>query len=550
MVHESDSITGTYVETSVTAEVYPASVAPDLEQAPIPIPSPAGGAAATFTRNSLISVGRLLATTVVALVLPAYLTHRLPVKTYSAWVLLLQMSAYVGYLDFGVQTAVAKYVAEFEAKADSTGAGMRASAGLALMSLAAVLGVILTLTLAWRVPHLFAQMPPALYPSVRISLVLIGVSLSLGLLGSFPSAIFLGLQRYSVPMVISLLNRALFTIVVVSTVFLHGSLAIMGAGVAAVNVATGMIQISAWRRMASHVRLSFAGLDRAVLKQMLSYCSVMGIWTVGMLCVSGLDVTIVGHFDFGQTAFYSIATLPTNFILSIMGAALGTSAAGSVGVECKSQCGGHGRAPESPYPLLDGSAAALRTSDDARRLLDSVTVGRSGVRGPYHCLFTSAVAGEYRPQHLYAVRHHAGSHGTSKRSHRGRHCGGGSQRDLQHPACAAHRRDGRGVRYADRVIRQRGNAFRGQHALHLPDLFGDASAALPQGRAFSADRGDSLTGGCVVSLVGAVAKAHRRRLAGVGFEHPAAGVDGRYNGKSERTQLASFGARRLRALVS
>jgi O-antigen/teichoic acid export membrane protein len=269
-VHESDSVTGTYVETSLTAEVYPASVAPDLEQAPIP--RPAGGAAATFTRNSLISVGRLLATTVVALVLPAYLTHRLPVKTYSAWVLLLQMSAYVGYLDFGVQTAVAKYVAEFEAKADSTGAGLRASAGL---------------------------------------------------LGSVPSAIFLGLQRYSVPMVISLLNRALFTIVVVSTVFLHGSLAIMGAGVAAVNVATGMIQISAWRRMASHVRLSFAGLDRAVLKQMLSYCSVMGIWTVAMLCVSGLDVAIVGHFDFGQTAFYSIATLPTNFILSIMGAALG-----------------------------------------------------------------------------------------------------------------------------------------------------------------------------------------------------------------------------------
>ncbi len=287
-------------------------MAPDLEQALIP--RPAGGAAATFTRNSLISVGRLLANTVVALLLPAYLTHRLPVKTYSAWVLLLQMSAYVGYLDFGVQTAVAKYVAEFEAKADSTGAGMRASAGLALMSLAAVLGVILTLTLAWRVPYLFAQMPPALYPSVRISLVLIGVSLSLGLLGSVPSAIFLGLQRYSVPMVISLVNRALFTIVVISTVFLHGSLAVMGAGAAAINVATGMIQISAWRRMASHVRLSFAGLDRSVLKQMLSYCSVMGIWTVGMLCVSGLDVTIVGHFDFGQTAFTPLqACRPTSY---------------------------------------------------------------------------------------------------------------------------------------------------------------------------------------------------------------------------------------------
>ena len=41
-----------------------------------------------------------------------------------------------------------------------------------------------------------------------------------------------------------------------------------------------------------------------------------------MLCVSGLDVTIVGHYDYGQTAFYATAVLPTNFMLSIMGAAL------------------------------------------------------------------------------------------------------------------------------------------------------------------------------------------------------------------------------------
>jgi O-antigen/teichoic acid export membrane protein len=41
-----------------------------------------------------------------------------------------------------------------------------------------------------------------------------------------------------------------------------------------------------------------------------------------MLFVSGLDVTIVGKYDFGQTAFYSIAVLPTNLVTAIMGAAL------------------------------------------------------------------------------------------------------------------------------------------------------------------------------------------------------------------------------------
>jgi O-antigen/teichoic acid export membrane protein len=41
-----------------------------------------------------------------------------------------------------------------------------------------------------------------------------------------------------------------------------------------------------------------------------------------MLLVSGLDVTIVGRYDYGQTAFYAIATTPTNFMIGIIGAAL------------------------------------------------------------------------------------------------------------------------------------------------------------------------------------------------------------------------------------
>jgi O-antigen/teichoic acid export membrane protein len=41
-----------------------------------------------------------------------------------------------------------------------------------------------------------------------------------------------------------------------------------------------------------------------------------------MLCVTGLDVTIVGHYDYIQTAYYSIATLPTNFVLLIVASIL------------------------------------------------------------------------------------------------------------------------------------------------------------------------------------------------------------------------------------
>jgi len=289
----------------------------------VPPPAQSSGSASTFAKNSVISVGRLLVATAASLLLPAYLTHRMPVKTYSAWILVMQMSAYVGYLDFGVQSGIAKYVAEYEARNDTVGASMRANAGLAIMVIASVIGTLLTFVLAWQVPALFHEMPAALYPDVRISIILVGVSLSLGLLCSICSAIFLGLQRFSVLMALSVTNRLLFTIAVFTAVYFHSSLAWMGAAVAAGNILSGVMQVLAWRRIASKIALSFRRIDYAVLKKMLVYCSSLAVWTAGMLCVSGLDVTIVGRYDFDRTAFYSLATMPTNFLLGIVGAALG-----------------------------------------------------------------------------------------------------------------------------------------------------------------------------------------------------------------------------------
>ena len=277
-----------------------------------------GEFAATISRNIIASLARVIAVSLVALVLPAYLTHHLPVTTYAAWVLILQLGAYVSYLDLGIQTGVSKFVAEYAARADHEGAGRHASAGLALMLIGGTLGVALTLVLAWQVPRLFSAMPANLYSDVRASVMLVGVSLSFGLVCAVYSAVFLGLQRYWIPMTISVVNRASFAAIVLVVVALHGNLVAMGIAVAGVNVVTGTLQVAAWRRKASHIRISARLIDYAVLRKMARYCSLQSIWTVGMLCVTGFDITIVGHYDYVQTAYYSIATLPTSFVLLII----------------------------------------------------------------------------------------------------------------------------------------------------------------------------------------------------------------------------------------
>jgi O-antigen/teichoic acid export membrane protein len=276
----------------------------------------------TLSRNIAASLARVAVVSLVALVLPAYLTHHLPVTTYAAWVLIIQLGAYVSYLDLGIQTGIAKFVAEYDAKGDSAGAGQHATAGFVMMTIAALLGLGLTVVLAWQVPRLFAEMPTDLYHDARISLLFVGSSMSFGLVCAVYSAIFIGLQRYWFPMTISIVNRILFAVIVLAVVALHRSLVAMGMAVAAVNIVTGLVQAAAWRKYARRIRVSTALLRLRIVTSLARYCSMQSIWTFGMLCVSGLDITIVGHYDYAQTAFYSIAVLPTNFVLLIVASML------------------------------------------------------------------------------------------------------------------------------------------------------------------------------------------------------------------------------------
>jgi O-antigen/teichoic acid export membrane protein len=280
------------------------------------------GLAAVVFRNICANLARAAAVTAVAILLPSYLTHHLPVNVYAAWVLIIQLGAYVSYLDLGIQMGVSKFVAEHDAKGDHLEAGRYASAGLALMFLAGILGAVLTLGLAWQIPRLFSAMPKPLFPEVRISLVLVGLSLSFGLVCSVYSAVFLGLQRYWIPTLITIVNRGLFAIAILLAVSVGGNLEVMGFAAALVNVAAGVLQVLAWKKRASQVPVSLSLLDVRILKKVAGYCSLQSVSTMAMFCITGLDIVIVGHFDYVQTAYYSIAALPTSFLLLIISSLL------------------------------------------------------------------------------------------------------------------------------------------------------------------------------------------------------------------------------------
>jgi hypothetical protein len=162
---------------------------------PIPADSAMKQIGAIVAKNASANLIRGGATAMVALALPHFLTRSLDHDRFAAWSLLLQLSAYTTYLDFGVQTAVARFLAGYIERGDGKHRDRLVCTALALLCLAAVLAVVVIVVVLWQLPNLFHGISSELMPEFRLAAAILGASVVLALPFSAFSGVLLGLHR-------------------------------------------------------------------------------------------------------------------------------------------------------------------------------------------------------------------------------------------------------------------------------------------------------------------------------------------------------------------
>ena len=265
-------------------------------------------------KNSFANVVRGGASALVALLLPAFLTRFMSPIAYGAWALVLQLSAYVGYLDFGIQTAVGRFVAHANELHDTEYRDRMISTSLAILTLSVSLAFLGILALTALLPTLFHQLPLAFLHDIRLALLLVGGSLAIGLPASIFNGVFVGMQRHEIPAVIVGTSRLVGAILVVLVVRHGGGLAAMGAVMAAANVTSYAFQYWIYRRIAPGMKLATGLVSKSAAAELVEYCLSLTVWSAALLLVTGLDLTIVGMYRFREVAYYAVAATVVTFI--------------------------------------------------------------------------------------------------------------------------------------------------------------------------------------------------------------------------------------------
>ena len=275
----------------------------------------------TIAKNAFANIMRGGASAVVAIVLPHFLTRSLGHDRFAGWALMLQLAAYANYLDFGLQTAVARYLAGALEKNDHDQCNRLVSNAIAILTVAGAIALCGLAATAWQLPHLFRSVPPSLTGEIGIGMMILGVSAAINLPLSVYTGVLVGMQRNEFPAATMAISRLFGAVAVILAVHRTQSLAWLALCIAGFNLVAGIAHYLIVKRLLPTLHLGFAYLERTATLELIRYCSTLSVWSMGMLMVSGLDVTIVGIFNFPATGAYSIAETLIMFFTGLSGAA-------------------------------------------------------------------------------------------------------------------------------------------------------------------------------------------------------------------------------------
>lgn len=277
----------------------------------------------TVVKNAIANVVRGGATGVIAIALPHFLTRTLDHDRFACWALMLQISAFASYLDFGLQTAVARYLAQARERGDREFRDKLVSTALAILSAAGVLAFLIIAAIVWQLAAIFSHVPASLVAETRGGvLVLAAVSAMLLPMSTF-TGMLIGLHKNEYPALAIGGTRLIGGMAVIFASKRTTSLIWLALCLAIPNLLGGLLQLAIALKLVPDIRLRLGNVKREMAAELGRYCSVLTFFSFGMLLITGLDVTIVGLCDFSAVGYYSVASMLIAFFSGLNNAVFG-----------------------------------------------------------------------------------------------------------------------------------------------------------------------------------------------------------------------------------
>jgi O-antigen/teichoic acid export membrane protein len=275
-----------------------------------------------FLKNSLSNVVNGVSSAVFAIVLPYFFVRYFMRTEFGIWILVLQLAAYVNYLNFGLQVAVGRYISHAMEIGDRPMAERIVAAGVQLLSALALVGFVVIAVLAWSFPAMFRQVSPALVPTAQAALLWVGGALALGLPFTAFQGVFIGFQRNDIPAALAAVSKGVLAAVMIVAAARTRNLVFVAEVYFFGNLAFYLLQYAIFLRVCRHWVIRLNSVVMTEIRELLSYCVSLTAWSLAQLLIVGMGTVIVAIYDFREVAAFGVALSAVSFLVGLIQALL------------------------------------------------------------------------------------------------------------------------------------------------------------------------------------------------------------------------------------
>jgi O-antigen/teichoic acid export membrane protein len=254
----------------------------------------------TFIRRRVIvntasNYAAQILTLVIWFFLTPFLLRQLGASDYGLWILIGSIAAYGSLLDFGIATAVTKYVAQFHAEGKIEQARSLVATTLWLYMGLGLVAVALSAILAPLIPILL-NVPPGQQTTASWLMLLSGLGLGVSLPATTSIAVLRGLHRFDLANLVGIFGMTLFTAATVAVLLMGGGLLGMVAVSIPVTLITQVPAIWLIRRTAPELRFGWRHTKRSLLRTVMSFSSALFVINVAGQLQTKTDEIVIGAF--------------------------------------------------------------------------------------------------------------------------------------------------------------------------------------------------------------------------------------------------------------
>lgn len=229
------------------------------------------------------------------LVLTPFILERLGSTLYGLWMLVGSVIAYGSLLDFGISSAITKYVAEYRAKGQSIEAQQLIGTALVIYLGLGSIALAISLIIAPLFSRMF-NVPPENHATAMWLVILAGVGTALAIPGNSTVAVLRGLQRFDVLNLLGVIGTLVLAAATVTVLLLGGGVITVAATGLAVNIIMLIPMIWTIHRIAPDLRFGLVRGSRQMLSTVTSFGSSMFMLRIGGHLETKTDEIVIGAF--------------------------------------------------------------------------------------------------------------------------------------------------------------------------------------------------------------------------------------------------------------